>query len=226
MNKNLRGCLKNVPCFIIGNGPSLNDHDLSLIDGYFTLGINRAYLKIDPCLLIFQDDELLKDKKLFKTKCLKLCKKYNRPHNNFFRFKLIEKYGFKISDSTKILYGNGATAPLAFQVAYALGCDPIVLLGMDCKESNGITNFYGNNKYHNSNTMKYCLSGLKWIKDNSGDKTIINCSDNSFWEKASLEDAINRISKKWEIGKNEYIQVLLGHSNLSIIRNIESSSNE
>lgn len=35
------GKLKDVPCFILGNGPSLNDQDLSQLEGLFTLGINR-----------------------------------------------------------------------------------------------------------------------------------------------------------------------------------------
>ena len=30
-------------CFIVGNGPSLNKHDLSLLDGELTFGCNNIY---------------------------------------------------------------------------------------------------------------------------------------------------------------------------------------
>lgn len=34
--------LPDVPAFIIGNSPSLNDHNLLPLERYFTIGINRV----------------------------------------------------------------------------------------------------------------------------------------------------------------------------------------
>src|SRR4051794_4372631 len=58
-----KGKLRDVPVFLIGNGPSLSDHDLSPLADYFTIGINRAfkpYIPFDPTILLWQDETLLK----------------------------------------------------------------------------------------------------------------------------------------------------------------------
>ena len=49
------GRMKSVHCFILGNAPSINDMDLSLLDNYFTIGINRIFYEYDPTVLIWQD---------------------------------------------------------------------------------------------------------------------------------------------------------------------------
>ena len=36
--------LPDVPAFIIGNAPSLNECDMSLLADYFTIGVNRGVL--------------------------------------------------------------------------------------------------------------------------------------------------------------------------------------
>ena len=36
--------LPDCPAFIIGNSPSLEDHDVSILEDYFTIGINRCRL--------------------------------------------------------------------------------------------------------------------------------------------------------------------------------------
>ncbi|NEQ10337.1 MAG: hypothetical protein F6K37_31700, partial [Moorea sp. SIO4E2] len=38
---------KKEDCFIIGNGPSLNKIDLSLLNNYYTFGLNKIYLIFD-----------------------------------------------------------------------------------------------------------------------------------------------------------------------------------
>ncbi len=42
-----RGAHQNEDCFIIGNGPSLNKMDLSILNGYHTFGLNKIYLLFD-----------------------------------------------------------------------------------------------------------------------------------------------------------------------------------
>jgi hypothetical protein len=57
--KSWHNSLMNVPAFIVGNGPSLNDIDVSILeDTYFTIGINRAFYLLDPTILIWQDPEI------------------------------------------------------------------------------------------------------------------------------------------------------------------------
>ena len=59
--------MKDVPCFIIGNGPSLNDVPIQLLKNYFTIGINRSFYLIDTTILIWQDLALwLQEKKTIK----------------------------------------------------------------------------------------------------------------------------------------------------------------
>jgi len=47
--------LPNHPAFVIGNAPSLDACDLSLLEGCFTIGVNRVYDRIDPIILFWQD---------------------------------------------------------------------------------------------------------------------------------------------------------------------------
>ena len=50
------GKMKGIPCFVIGNAPSINKiKDMSILDNYFTVGINRIFFKYDPTILIWQD---------------------------------------------------------------------------------------------------------------------------------------------------------------------------
>ena len=44
--------LPDVPAYIIGNGPSINDHNLLLLEDYLTIGVNRAFYLIEPTILV------------------------------------------------------------------------------------------------------------------------------------------------------------------------------
>ncbi|KKK64425.1 hypothetical protein LCGC14_2984300, partial [marine sediment metagenome] len=52
--------LPDIPCFILGNAPSILDHDLTLLSRYFTIGLNRAFQLLDPTILFWQDISLWK----------------------------------------------------------------------------------------------------------------------------------------------------------------------
>ncbi|MFW6025869.1 MAG: hypothetical protein ACOCRX_05950 [Candidatus Woesearchaeota archaeon] len=135
--------LKNVPCFLLGNGPSISNQDLSILKDYFTIGINRIFKKIDPTILFWQDLSTWLEHKneIKKTKAIKLCRKGAETENYCYHF-LLKRKNHVLTSSLKYLYGRGNTSALAFQVAYALGCNPIFLIGIDCKYAkNGDTNF-------------------------------------------------------------------------------------
>lgn len=41
-NKKLKGCIKGKRCFVLGNGPSLSQQDLSMLDGEIVLTVNQV----------------------------------------------------------------------------------------------------------------------------------------------------------------------------------------
>jgi hypothetical protein len=180
--KGLTGLFRGEPCFVLGNGPSLQDEDLTLVQNYMTVGINRAYMAMDPVILMWQDRTLWDSEKiaLLKTKAFKVCRDNADPQKKFHHFLLRTHVGFRLATSTQQLFGGGATGPLAVQLAHAMGCSPIVLLGFDCRYRDGKTDFYGTNRYHSQGTLKNCNRGLTWIKSLPPEQIkILNCSDNS-----------------------------------------------
>lgn len=207
------GILKNIPCFIVGNGPSLKKVNTNLLKDYFTIGINRCFLKIDPTILIWQDLALwMQEKdKVKKLQALKYCRAGSDLKNDkYYHFKLSGSKPQLPSDPTT-LYGRGSSGSLAFQFAHLLGCDPIVLLGMDCRYTeDGRTNFYGNNSMHRQHTLPFCKKALKWIRDVKHGRTIINCSKNKvFEEKLRLEDVIPTIKNLEPIGREKFNKILI-----------------
>tara|TARA_Y100000310_G_C20508544_1_gene727647 strand:- start:114 stop:845 length:732 start_codon:yes stop_codon:yes gene_type:complete len=198
--------LLNTPCFLLGNGPSISGQPLHLLENHFTIGINKAFKLIDPTLLMWQDIEFwyTDHKQIRKLKAIKYCRNVSDPKSKFVHFS-IRSGAFKLPNNPKTLYGRGATGPLAFQLAWVLGCNPIVLLGMDCKYQGDKTDFYGKNPFHKPHTLKNCNKGLKWIRSWAGDmeeinlkqcpytlkRNIISCSEDDVFDKHhTLEEAI------------------------------------
>jgi hypothetical protein len=193
------------PIFIIGNGHSLKQYNLSVLEGYFTIGINRAFLKIDPTILLWQDIELWDSEKeiILESKSIKVCTKKSDPDNLFSHFELIEHIktskkvvNYHFGTSPESLYRFANSGILGVQLAITLGASPIVLLGMDGNYDNVETNFYGKNKGHNERTLDNFMIALKFLKQN-GRTPIYNCSDNGLWKKyESLEEVIKKINPK------------------------------
>jgi len=188
--KSWKNTLTNIPCFIIGNGPSLDD-DLpkdksDILDDYFTVGINRSFLRCDTMVLTFQDMSLwwTERKVLVKQKSIILCRNRADPENKFFHFLLLGgQYDLPKDGNPSALIGRGSSGPLAFQIAFYLGCSPIVLLGMDCRYRDGKTDFFGVNTMHREkSTLKNCKLGLEWIRDCNCGREVINCSDNKVFD--------------------------------------------
>lgn len=195
---NWTGKMKDIPVFLLGNAPSLNDVNLLLLNNYFTIGMNRIFFKYDPTILIWQDLALWiqEKKKIVKTRAIKYCREGSETHGGFYTFKLHGREP-KISPNTTTLYGRGSSGSIAYQFAYALHCNPIILVGMDCAYGkNKETDFYGNNPMHRAHTIPACVKGLKFIRDNSRNKTIINCSNNKIFPEHILEEAIEMCGEK------------------------------
>lgn len=146
-------------CFVIGNGPSLSDMDLSKLKKEITFGGNEIYRKENfnlTYLMIgiitdmdldklcgFECDYKFFTKRLYPFKKLEnvvLVKVINRMSYPFFpNFSL---------DAEKCIYSGGTVSHLNLQLAYYMGCNPIYLIGVDWWNSNdfGSTidkHFYG-----------------------------------------------------------------------------------
>jgi hypothetical protein len=190
--------LSGEPCFILGNGPSLTDNNINLLnDKYSTIGINSSYTIFDSTILLWQDIEFFYSsrKDLPKLKSILFCRDSSDPMNMAYHYSL-QAGKFTLPRNPSVLHGSGASGPLAFQLAYVLGCDPIVLMGYDCQYRDGKTDFYGVNKFHKQHTMNNCNRGLKWIKECQFERRIVNCSDNKYFkEKRSLQDVLEEFDK-------------------------------
>jgi len=199
--------MKSIPGFVIGNGPSVNDYDVKgLLKDYFTVGINRAFKVLDPTILMWQDIELWMTERseLPKLKAVKYSRNSADPRGIAYQFKLMPG-PFRLPPNPMVLFGKGSTGPLAFEFVYSLGCDPIVLIGFDCKYRDGNTDFYGINNHHKKHTLPNCARGLRWVAKQSCGRKIINCSDNRFFkDRIPLEKVVNKVKEFYPKTGREY----------------------
>jgi len=192
------GSLKKTACFIIGNGPSINDNDLSILDDYFTVGINRIILKYNPTILVWQDLHIWDiHRQIISSPCILHAREgsYRNTGQNriMYNWRLIGEQYEQCKYCTNSYAGRGSTSLIAYKLAWALGCDPIILVGIDCCYRNGQTDFYGNNPDHKSTTLKYCNDALKIIKYTS--RKIISCSDNKVFPKRDLKSVCEELKE-------------------------------
>jgi len=199
--------LKGHPAFILGNAPSISKQKLTLLDPYFTIGVNRIFYLYTPVVLIWQDIQVWKSdrKSIVKQKSVRICTKVSDPRKAFLNFK-VKEGSFKFGKNPKVLHGMGNTSAIAAQIAVNLGCSSIILLGTDCKYGKGNkTDFYGHNKDHKSYTLQMCNNAMVWLKDNSP-VPIYNCSTNKLWPKKDLSDVIKRLSPL-KMNKKKFMEI-------------------
>ncbi|MHA2279564.1 MAG: hypothetical protein ACXAC5_01545 [Promethearchaeota archaeon] len=204
--------LPDIPAFIIGNGPSLIDQPTHLLEDYFSVGVNRAFLKVDPTILLWQDISLWNTEyqTLHNTQALKVSRDVSDPRKIYYNFHL-KGGGYKFdTTTTHILYGRGSSGPLAIQLAVAMGCRPIVLLGMDCARGpNGESDFWGENKHWTDATLPNCLKGLLFVKEQCPVE-IYNCGRSNLWPCENLAEIIERMGTKHKRGRQAYVSQILG----------------
>lgn len=140
-------------CFIIGNGPSLNRHDLSLLENEYSFGVNSFYYKtresgFRPTFYVVEDSSVMKENieeirayeapfKFFPTIYRKL---HPKGPNTFF-FEMNRGFYEKTSpnyavprfstDATKVLYCGQSVTYINLQLAYFMGFTEVFLIGMD-----------------------------------------------------------------------------------------------
>ena len=142
-----RACRFQQPAFILGNGPTLPE-DLSRLDGFFTVGVNRILYRYDPTVLMWWDDTVHPDIEhlLPDAKCLVL-DYLDTAGNNAGSQRIFRPL---TPDVVPVTCSAGVSA--AFW-AMSLGCSPIYLLGMSATVLDGKTDFYGDNPHHQRSTM-------------------------------------------------------------------------
>lgn len=206
------GRIRGHPAFILGNGPSLLENDLSLLDGCFSIGINRIYQVYDPTILLWQDKELsLKNKKaICDCSSIKVCRDRCNAENLFTPFSLSGP-SYRISDNPSCLFGYGCSGALGIEMAVAMGAESITLLGIDCDYTPaGETDFYGKNKSHNRFTLKNFHNAIRWAADNCP-VPIYCCGRAPFWPRYSLLDVM-KILKPVKLGRLQWRRKLRSES--------------
>lgn len=132
---------KGEHCFIIGNGPSLKDTDLTLLKNEVTFGSNRIYLLFDEigfCTTYFLSvnrlviEQCAQD--IVKVPCPKFIGWHARDRVDFTDDMMFLYSRGERSFSTDITNGvweGGTVTYVALQVAYYMGFDRVILVGVD-----------------------------------------------------------------------------------------------
>jgi hypothetical protein len=209
-----KGALSGIPAFIIGNAPSLDEYDMSVLEDYFTIGINRAFMRLDTTILLWQDFTIWFDHQdeIKELEAIKVCRDICDPVKQFHNFSVKgDKYKFK-DNRADMTYGKGNTGPIACQVAVALGCSHLVLLGMDCKKEGKKTNFWGKNKYWGKKTQPHCVRGLEAIREKSP-VPIYFCGHNPLFKTTPLDQVLDIFGTEYAHGRKWYTDKLLRKKN-------------
>jgi glycosyltransferase involved in cell wall biosynthesis/Tfp pilus assembly protein PilF len=128
-------------CVIIGNGPSLNNMDLSFLKDEITFGLNRIYLlddtwdftptyyvSINP-LVIEQSHEEISKIPAIKFLNYSGAQYFNNPENTIF-LKSVPELKFSKNPAKGICEGYTVTY-VAMQLAYYMGFSDVFLIGVD-----------------------------------------------------------------------------------------------
>lgn len=135
-------------CFIIGNGPSLNQTDLSMLEGEVTFAVNGFFLKTPdlnwtPTFYVVEDHLVAEDRQTWINKFKGPTKLYpvylaycldEGDDTIFFnhRPRVSYPHGFDFStDAAEITYAGCTVTYTCMQLAFYLGFREIYLIGVD-----------------------------------------------------------------------------------------------
>lgn len=148
-------------CFIIGSGVSILNHDISKLSEYVTIAVNSGIIAAPFADYFLSDDVSVKmwsyfhDLRSLKTQVLmyedKLlsCENMFKERSVFYKhrrgYHLTKPYSHKIYE--KALCECRTSVGSAIHTAYIMGCNPIVLVGIDCCRVDGKRYFWDFQKY-------------------------------------------------------------------------------
>jgi hypothetical protein len=132
---------KGERCFILGNGPSLNKTDLSLLKNEFTFGMNRIYLLFPE--MGYETSYFVSINTLVLEQCAEDIQSLSMPRFITWRGRqwFDDKVYFLDTDYTppaefsvditgRVFEGSTVTY-VAIQIAYYMGFDEVILIGVD-----------------------------------------------------------------------------------------------
>jgi hypothetical protein len=163
---NFKNIHKNKRCFVIGNGPSLNQIDMNKLQNEITIGANRIYLGFKKWKLNLKywtiEDELVAKDIAFEWNQLKdvikfipddliyLVDNFDNVINFNFKREDFEEGLPRFSDEWCELYWGGTVTYLMLQLAAIIGCNPIYMIGVDFS-------------YKKPEHITYGKSEIEWI---------------------------------------------------------------
>ena len=147
---NLKDSHKGERCFIIGNGPSLNNHDLTLLKDEITFGVNGIYLNKEnmgwsPTYYVVEDIFVAEDR------CDEI-NQYFEPKNKFFGnylryclspddktlwlnvkadYSMYKDFPNFSTNALRNIWVGGTVSYLSMQLAYYMGFSEVCLIGFD-----------------------------------------------------------------------------------------------
>jgi len=140
---------KGKRCFIIGNGPSLNACDLTMLKDEVTFGFNSIFLNFEkmgfaPTYYIVEDCLVAEDRSK-EIEAFKGCYKFFgnhlnyclKPNENTFWLNVImnyneyENFPHFSNDFVRRLWVGGTVTYLALQMAYYMGFTEVYMIGYD-----------------------------------------------------------------------------------------------
>ena len=142
----LHGKHKGKRCFVVGNGPSLNKIDMSLLKDEITLGANRCYLgyekwgyqftywgivdrlQIEEYTSEYEDNIPDDTIKFFPFEYLPVFQVENACPLNF---NFSAKPPNNFSDRPEVIHLGNTVTHTHLQLAAVMGCNPIILIGVD-----------------------------------------------------------------------------------------------
>lgn len=164
-------------CFVVGNGPSLNNTDLSKLNGEFTLGMNRIYLAFDEydfktsCLVSVND--LVLEQCHQDIAALEIPKFVTWRARRYFEasdetlfldtdYTLPEDFN---GDATGRLFEGFTVTYVCLQLAYFMGFSQAILIGVDHNfatkgPANAVVTSEGDDPNHFS--AQYFGKGFRW----------------------------------------------------------------
>lgn len=134
---------KGEDCFIIGNGPSLNKMDLSLLNDYYTFGLNKIFLLFERmnfkteyhvCVNKYVIEQCSRE--FLEMKCPSFISYKNRTplmegsDKVFFVGDIHSKWRF-FEDITRGLSQGSTVTYAAMQIAFFMGFRRVFLIGVD-----------------------------------------------------------------------------------------------
>lgn len=190
-------------CFIVGNGPSLNNHDLTHLKNEFSFGVNSIFLKTEtdgfkPTFYVVEDNHVVEDN-------IEEIEEYDVEHKfilaqyrHMFRYKpnifwLPADMGFYkgvghpyggiprfSEDCSKVIYAGQSVTYMNLQLAFHMGFSEVFLIGMDFEYikpshvvENTPTSWTSNGDDPNHFDPRYFGHGKSW-HDPQLDKVALN----------------------------------------------------